>query len=178
MNKKLITQIAIGAGALILVYLLYKKFMAKPAETKSAETDETLTDSATSASTEAATPTKENKNFKQASLTTITGSDAISIGGSDKLFMKFGISQADYDKMMDKRREIKKSLSGIQDVQQRKTEAAKQLKAFADANNISYGAFTKAMKAKEVKRSKESESNQFAGFMDIHANEDVLGSVM
>jgi len=167
MDKKLLMKVGIGAGVLVLGYLAYKKFFTKPAETKSAEAEETTTDEPTDIS-EAGSATTETspvapRTKKNNTTTAIPAQDLVS---SPPPREKQGITKADLDKIKAERLRLKKlGVKGI--------ALKKGLSNFAQQNGISYSAFEKFRE----RNAKTMEANQFAGFMDLDA-QDIQGQMM
>jgi len=168
MDKKLLMKVGIGAGVLVLGYLAYKKFFTKPAETKSAEAEEATTDEATETggtkSSEAAETTPViPRTVKNITVTAIPAQDLVSSPSSQE---KQGITKAELDKIKAERFRLKKlGVKGI--------GLKKGLSDFARQNGISYTAFEKFRE----RNAKTMEANQFAGFMDLDA-QDIQGQMM
>lgn len=163
MDKKLLMKVGIGAGVLVLVYLAYKKFIAKPAETKSIEAEEATADETaeTLVPTTAATETPRTK--KKITNVTIPAQDLVSSPPSRR---KQGITSEEVEKIKSERRRLKQL--GV------KGEALKKgLSDFAQQNGISYNAFEKFRERNQ----KTALANQFAGFMDLDSR-DMQGQMM
>jgi hypothetical protein len=172
MDKKLLMKVGIGAGVLVLGYLAYKKFIAKPAETKSAEAEEATTDEATETggtkSSEATAPTTETTpvtpRTKKNITTTEIPVDAVSSPPPRK---KRGITNAELEKMNAEGKRLKK-------LGARRKAIEQGLRDFAQQNDINYIAYEKFRE----RNTKTIEANQPATFMDFDANVDALGSLM
>lgn len=150
MNKKLLTKVGIGAGLLVLAYLAYKKFMDKPAETKSTEAEEAPANEPleTLAKVETSSPKKK---------ISVTNIDS-ALPVSDK--RKRGITSAEVDKIKGERKRLKEL--GV------KGDALQSgLREFAATNGINFDAFQKLRERNEATRL----ANQFAGFMDIESRD-------
>jgi hypothetical protein len=168
MDKKLLMKVGIGAGVLVLGYLAYKKFFTKTAETKSAEAEEATTDEATETggtkSSEAAETTpvtpRTTKNI------TTTATPAQDLVSSPPPREKQGITKADLDKMNAEGKRLKKLGGGRKAIEQ-------GLRDFAQQNRISYIAWEQFRE----RNAKTMEANQFAGFMDLDA-QDIQGQMM
>jgi hypothetical protein len=173
MDKKLLMKVGIGAGVLVLGFLAYKKFVAKPAETKSAEAEEATTDEATETggtkSSEATAPTTETtpvtpRTKKNITTTAIPAQDLVSSPPPRK---KRGITSAEVEKMKAERKRLKGLGARRQAIEQ-------GLRDFAQQNGISYTAFEE-LRQRNVNTML---ANQPATFMDFDANNDALGSLM
>ena len=85
MDKKLLMKVGIGAGVLVLGFLAYKKFVAKPKDTKSAEAEpeeETAVKEETKAEPTKAEPTKPTATTKSTKIEKPQStSEDISLGG-------------------------------------------------------------------------------------------------
>ena len=162
MNKKLLMQVGIGAGVLVLVYLVYKKFMAKPAETKSTEAEATTDETSEAPVTSSAT-TETPRTKKKITNVTIPAQDLVS---SPPPRRKQGITSAEIEKIKAERKRLKEL--GV------KGDAMSSgLREFAEKNGIDYNAFQKFRERNQ----KTALANQFAGFMDVDSR-DVQGQMM
>jgi hypothetical protein len=101
MNKKLLMKVGIGAGVLVLGYLAYKKFMDKPAETKSTDAEETPTNEPLESLVKIETP----RTTKKISVTNIDNVLPV----SDK--RKRGVTSAELEKMKGERKRLKEIIS-------------------------------------------------------------------
>ena len=101
MDKKLLMKVGIGAGVLVLGYLAYKKFAAKPAETKSAEAtpeEELETPDKTTSIDKSVAPTK-SQSIKSSIVFTEWEGDSAEI--REKFKKAFGITSEDWKKMQE-----------------------------------------------------------------------------
>jgi len=185
MDKKLLMKVGIGAGVLVLGFLAYKKFVAKPAETKSAEAtpEEEV---AEQAEAPAETPTAvapKTKNVLKRDVAVKAEVVALPAGSSDDsmpdaLFKRFGITESAYAKVFKKEKEIAKKYANVR--LSSNAPKIKELREFLAQNNISIGAYNAAKQFKVKQRSQNVQVTKtpIASFMDFDANNDALGSLM
>lgn len=147
-NKAL--YIGLGVAALAVVgFFVYRKRQgsAEDMDTRSAELDSDAT------TTPSSTPPKASPSSTAASAPTATTTSAPSTTSSaasqDVLFLAYGISQKDYDKMLQKKTKTEQEADAAQLPQATKLEVVgKALREFASSNGISFEGFTKAFIAK------------------------------
>ncbi len=201
MDKKLLMKVGIGAGVLVLGFLAYKKFVAKPKDTKSAEaeTEEEEVVESEKPVSESVAPTKSQSVESPIVFTEWEGDGA---EVREKFKKAFGITSEDWKKMREKSKDISmrqgRQRGGREAVQ---ADIQKKLQKFASENNISYDAYLKASesynehkrkfgdggnrkkpfglkRAKEKILRKKIVSTPIASFMDFDGNDDVLGDIM
>lgn len=153
MDKKLLMKVGIGAGVLVLGFLAYKKFVAKPKDTKSAEVEteeeevESETPTKATPVTESVAPTK-SQSVKSSVVFTEWEGDSAEI--REKFKKAFGITSEDWKKMQEQVKKFFASRRLGRDFNMEEAIANnKQFRKFAEENNIDFEGYLKARKSNQ-----------------------------
>ena len=201
MDKKLLMKVGIGAGVLVLGFLAYKKFVAKPKDTKSAEAtneEEKSVEEETKAEPTKAEPTKptgttesiaptKSQSVKSSVVFTEWEGDSAEI--REKFKKAFGITSEDWKKMQEQVKDYFSRIRVGRDFNREEAIAnSKKFRKFAEENNIDFEGYLKARKSNQEHKRKfgdsakkpvaMGETKEIASFMDFDGNDDVQGSIM
>lgn len=198
MNQKLLMKVGIGAGVLVLGYLAYKKFMAKPAETKSAEAipeEEVVVEAAAPAETPTAVAPKTKNVLKRdvAVKAEVVALPAEAKYTSQDVFLdkerleKYGLTQSEFEKLVNESNRISNLQKANRklSIDEKRAQLYDVLRKFGKDRNLNAEGFIKMKEAAlAAKKERKAQTNMltgkasFANFMDFDANNDALGSLM
>jgi hypothetical protein len=144
--------IGLGVAALAVVgFFVYRKTQgsAEDMETRSAESDSEMNTPTSATPPRETPPPNSPRTYAPPATTTSAPSTTSSATSQDVLFLAYGISQKDYDKMLAKKTKTEQEADAAQLPQNTKLEVVgKALRDYASSNGISFEGFTKAFIAK------------------------------